>query len=55
MHPKGEYRKRLQEGVQKYVDFLVKPVNKSVDKSNNSNDTISDKIYDFCGCCAFRV
>jgi len=47
MHPRGEYRKSLQERVQKYIGFLVKPV----DKSNN----LTDKIYDFCGCCAFRV
>ncbi|AEH50997.1 radical SAM protein [Pseudothermotoga thermarum] len=39
MQPKGEYRKKLQQMVSKYVDVMVKPV--------------SNKIYHHQGCCAF--
>jgi len=40
MHPKGEYRKALQERIAKYVGFIVKP---------------TDRKYDIPGCCSFYV
>lgn len=40
MHPKGEYRRMLQERIQKYAGFIVKPTTKS---------------YDYHGCCSFYV
>ncbi|WP_448375188.1 radical SAM protein [Fervidobacterium sp.] len=40
MHPKGEYRKRMQERFGKYVGFIVKP---------------TDRMYNKFGCCSFHV
>ncbi|MGC8819830.1 MAG: radical SAM protein [Fervidobacterium sp.] len=40
MQPKGEYRRKLQEIVANYANFIVKPVNKN---------------YVLSGCCAFHM
>ncbi|AMW33803.2 radical SAM protein [Fervidobacterium islandicum] len=40
MHPRGEYRKQLQERIQRHAGFIVKP---------------TDRTYDYHGCCSFYV